>query len=285
MPTLTPEAPVYAGITPTKFGRHQVAQPMRLDRLHFHRGEQLREVDHESPIPVLDQEDLLAQGIDTSVLVPGAQQVDALGSCTCNAGTVSLGERYAAAHGAGALSRIGLAGDAVADEEFAIKLYHQVTDQTGDPAREWPPSDCGSNGLFVATELEKQGLIQGHKTASGIHNVVSLAQAGSVIMGGPWFNAWMEPDASGFVDGDGGLEALERSIASGVAGGHETCISAVEKLALDVVDRIEGTKSWVRVRNSWSASWGDSGSYRIHLSTLELLGSHVDYKQLVVADA
>lgn len=274
----------YAGTTPTKFGRHQVVQPMRLDWMHFHRGETLREVDHESPIPVLDQEDLLAQGIDTSVLVPGAQQVDALGSCTCNAGTVSLGERYAAVHGAAALSQIGLAGSAVADEEFAIKLYHQVTDQTGDPAREWPPSDCGSNGLYVATELEKQGLIKGHKTASGIHNVVSLAQGGSLIMGGPWFNAWMEPDSNGFIDGDGGLESLERAIGSGLAGNHETCMSAVERLALNVVDRIEGSKSWVRVRNSWSKAFADGGSFRVHLSTLEMLGSHVDYKQFVIAE-
>lgn len=276
---------MFAGITPTKFGRFAAAEPMRLDRLHFHRGEALREVDHEPPIPVLDQEDLLAQGIDTSALVPGAQQVDALGSCTCNAGTVSLGERYAAVHGVAALSQIGLAGDAVADEEFAIRLYHSVTDQTGDPAQEWPPTDCGSTGLYVCTELEKQGLIQGHKTASGIHNIVSLAQAGTLIMGGPWFNAWMEPDSDGFVDGDGGLESLERAISSGVAGGHETCLTAVEKLVLDVVDRIEGTKSWARIRNSWSAAFADHGSYRIHLSTLEMLGSHVDYKQLVVADA
>ena len=34
---------------------------------------------------VLDQSDLLAQGIDTSELVPGAKEVDALGSCTANA--------------------------------------------------------------------------------------------------------------------------------------------------------------------------------------------------------
>jgi len=275
---------MYDGITPTKFGWFSVAEPLRLDRMHLHRGEQLRLVSHEPPIPVLDQEDLIEQGLDTSQLVPGAAKVDALGSCTCNAGTASLAERYAAVHGPAALATIGLsATDAVANEAFAIRLYHAVTDQTGDPAQEWPPTDCGSTGLYVCTELEKQGLIAGHKTASGIHNLVSLLQGGTVIVGLPWFNAWMDPDSSGFVDGDGSILALEQAIASGVAGGHETCITAVEALKFDLLGRIEGETSHVRVRNSWSSSWGDQGSYRIHLSTLELLGHYADFRQFVVA--
>ena len=275
---------MYAGTTPTKFGRHASPMPMRLDRMHLHRGEELREVDHEPPVPVLDQEDLLAQGIDTSVLVPGAAKVDALGSCTCQSGTVSLAERYAAVHGVAALPLIGLSvADSKSNEESAIRLYHSVTDQTGNPATEWPPTDCGSTGLDVCTELETMGLARGHQTASGIRNVVSLAQAGTVMVGLPWFEAWMEPDAEGFVDGKGGLFALERAIASGVAGGHETCITAVERLTIGVVGRIDASKSHLRVRNSWSGSWGDHGSYRIHLSTLALLGAHVDYKQLIIA--
>jgi hypothetical protein len=40
--------------------------------------------------------------------------------------------------------------------------------------------------------------------------------------------------------------------------------------------------SHVRVRNSWGPKWGDHGSYRIHLSTLEWLGGHCDFKQFVV---
>ena len=56
--------------------------------------------------------------------------------------------------------------DPVADEKFAILLYHAVTDQTGDPATEWPPTDCGSTGLYVCNELERQGLIVGHLTAT-----------------------------------------------------------------------------------------------------------------------
>ena len=177
----------YAGPTPTKFGRNAIALPFRAEWLHLYDGTTaLKEVDYEPPIPVLDQEDLHKQGIDVADLVPGAANVDALGSCTCNAGTASLSERYAAKNGAAALPSIGISTtDPVKDEEYAIVLYHDVTDQTGDPAQEWPPSDVGSNGYYVATEFEKRGVIAGQKHVSGVTNLVSLLQGGTVIVGGP----------------------------------------------------------------------------------------------------
>lgn len=273
----------YNGTTRTKFGRYQVAEPLRLETLHFHRGEPLVEVDHEPPVPVLDQEDLLAQGIHTSQLVPGSPDVDALGSCTCNAGTVSLAGHLFTRVGAQAVTDAGLSlTDPVANEEFAIKLYHSVTYQTGDPSQEWPPTDCGSTGLYVCHELETQGLIKGHRTAHDVHGLVSLLQGGTVIMGSPWFNAWMEPDAQGFVDGNGTVEDLQRALNSGVAGGHETCVSAAERVAWATERKLDLEACVVRVRNSWGASWGDKGSYRLHLSTLQRLAGYVDYKQFVV---
>jgi len=273
----------YSSVGHTKFGRYQVAEPLRVETLHFHRGEPLIEVDHEPPVPVLDQEDLFAQGIRTSELVAGAADVDALGSCTCNAGTVSLAEHLNGKVGAQAVINAGLSlTDAVANEKFAIKLYHSVTWQTGDPSQEWPPTDCGSTGLYVCHELETQGLIKGHKTANDVHGMVSLLQSGTVIMGSPWFNAWMEPNPQGFVDGNGAIEDLQRALDSGVAGGHETCISAVEKLTWATQHKFDMENCVVRVRNSWSNSWGDNGSYRIHLSTLQRLASYVDYKAFVV---
>jgi len=270
----------YPGATSTKFGRIAVARSPRLDRLHLYGGEPLREVDHESPLPVLDQEDLLEQGIHVSKLVHGARDVDALGSCTCNAGAASLAERRIAS---GQLLPTGLStSDAAAAESWAIQLYHQVTMQTGDTATEWPPTDCGSNGTYVAQELQRMGLISDHQVASDIHSLVALLQGGTVILGGPFFRSWMEPDAQGFVDGEGGVDDLRAAIASGVAGGHETCITAVERLTFDRLERIDPATSHVRIRNSWAPSWGDHGSCRVHLSTLQLLWSQLDLQQFVV---
>src|SRR5487761_1281156 len=262
----------------TRFGRYQVSEPMRFDLLHLHDGAPLKEVSWTIPIPVLDQEDLLEQGIDTATLIPGAQQVDALGSCTANATTASLAERLHAADN----GKFVPGKTAVDFEEWAIGFYHVCTDQTGDPSQEWPPTDCGSTGLYCCHELQKQRLIDNYLTASGAQNIVSLLQGGTVIQGTPFFNAWMEPDTNAFVDGDGSQEALDQAIRSGVAGGHETCISAVEKLVLTGTGAVVPEKSTVRVRNSWSASWGDTGSFRLHLSTLQMLGSNCDFKQFVL---
>jgi hypothetical protein len=181
------------------------------------------------------------------------------------------------------LAHLGLSTtDAVADEKFAIVEYHKVTTQTGDPATEWPPTDCGSTGLYVCHQFMQQGFIHDFVTAQGATNLVSLLQRGTVIQGTPWFNAWMEPNSLGFVDGDGGIDDLMTAVKSGVAGGHETCITAVESLHLNVLGDVDADKTVVRVRNSWSPAWGDHGSFRLHLSTLDYLAAYVDFKQFVI---
>ena len=63
---------MYAGPTSTKFGQVAIAEPLRFDLLEFHDDTPLKEVEHDIPIPVLDQEDLDKQGIDVTKLVPGA---------------------------------------------------------------------------------------------------------------------------------------------------------------------------------------------------------------------
>lgn len=276
---------------PTLFGQYSVAEPLRLDLLHVHDGTALREVEHTIPIPVLDQEDLFAQAIDTSKLIPGAKKVDALGSCTANAGTAHLAERWAAAgHNLDDIRlpgeanwRAGLsAADAHLDEEFAITLYHLVTDQTGNPSTEWPPTDCGSTGLYVCHELIKQGLSVTYKTASSVTGALSLLQTTTVMQGGPWFNSWMEPDSDGFIDGDGSLDALHAAINSGVAGGHETLQRAIPQLAQTRGGKVELDQTVIKVRNSWSEQFALSGDYLLHASTLSHLSRYFDYKAVVI---
>lgn len=263
----------------TSLGRYQVPDPPRFDLVHFHQGAELKAVVHQPPTPVLDQEDLLEQGIHVSQIVPGARDVDALGSCTANAGVSHIAERV----GAEGLTKIGLfATDPVADEVFAIKFYHSCTGQTGDPSQEFPPNDPGSTGLFVCQEYIKMGLASSYKMASGVDNLASLLQDGSVMLGTVWFNEWFTPGADAFVDGNGSLASYLGAIRSGVAGGHEVLILGIEKLALTVTGKVDASKTTVLVRNSWDSTWGDNGCFRMHMSTLQHLGGHADFKQLVI---
>lgn len=283
---------MYDGPTPSKLGRFQTSPSMQLDRLHAYDGAPLREVEHAIPVPVLDQEDLGKQGVDTSRLVKGAKRVDALGSCTCNAGTTHLAERLNAAGKdlatatlPSAEGTLALSGtDSRVDEEFAIVLYHLVTDQTGNPSTEWPPTDSGSSGYYVCTELERRKLIASYKSASGIMGALSLLQAGTVMQGTPWLNAWFTPDSQGFIDGDGSLDALQDAIASGVAGGHETTQRAIVQLGQLRGGGIDLQNTYIKVRNSWSASWNGAfaGDFLMHASTLNYIAHYCDFKQAVI---
>jgi hypothetical protein len=266
-------------MTHTKLGRYPVADPpSALNRLHFHLGEQLKEVDHEPRIAVLDQEDLLAQGIRCSQFIPGAGDPDALGSCTAN----SVMEHFSTIFPERVfLSYLGASSfqDTVGVEKAAIRFYHACTDQTGSASTEWPPTDCGSSGPYLYKEARAQGLISTEAIAHGAQNIVSLMQRNGVIVGLPWLQAWFEPDAGGFVDGNGSLATLQQQIALGVAGGHEIHFSAIEKLAVTSTGRVIPEKTVIRFRNHWTRSWGDNGSGRFHLSTIVALGNQVDVRQ------
>jgi len=273
------------------YGRYHVAEAPSASRsLHFHQGGPLKEVDHEPKIGVIDQSDLIAQGIDTSVLIPGALKVDALGSCTANATVSALsnllseadfGQFILPAGSGGWKAEADVYSQAKCAEEAAIRFYHESTDQTGQPSEEWPPTDCGSSGPYIVSELQRLKLASGAQIASGAQSIVSLLQTGGILQGTPFFYAWEQPDAHGFVDGDGSVSAIEASIASGVAGGHETFQSAIEKLTILPTGQVDPFNTVIRVRNSWGSSWGDAGSFRMHLSTLVAIGGSSDFRQLV----
>lgn len=263
------------------YGRFDMPEPFSaLVRLHMHDDTiELKPVSHEPPVGVLDQSDLTAQGIDVASFIPGAAAgIDALGSCTANATTAALSvllpeDEFLATTGATSYADVKTA------EEFAIKFYHACTDQTGQTAQEWPPTDCGSSGQYIVTELQSQKLVSGDKIATTATDIVSLLQTGVVLMGSPWFFAWEQPDVHGFID-NGGISA---AIRSGVAGGHETVLWGVESLRMLVTGEVDAKNTVLLGRNSWSKTWGDAGNYRIHLSTLMALSHNCDWRQLVAA--
>jgi len=276
---------------PTLFGQHPAPEREMLEApVTPLANTQLKVVRWTPPIPILDQEDLLAQGIHTSKFIPRCQtDSDALGSCTANATTASLAERWVAAGKSledAALTSEGqtfaLAGDSVTDEEFAITFYNQTTETYGGIGGNWPPNDEGSSGIFCCDELEKHGLIRGHKSASSIEGLLTLLQEGTVIVGGPWYNSMMSPDPKGFIDGDGSPEAIRDVLDSGIAGGHERCVCAIVELVLTPEGQIDFQKTILEDRNSWDPSWGLKGSYRYHASFLKATLDQTDWKSFTI---
>lgn len=273
------------------YGRVQVAEPpSALLSLHLHDGTtKLTTVDHETPLGVLDQSDLTTQGIYTSQFIPGCKKdVPELGSCTANTAIEAAAELLEADQFV-AFCRALVANvttetcsgyaDVVGAERAAIAFYHLCTGQTGSPGEEWPPTDCGSAGPYMYSELKRLGVISGQAIAQAGENLISLLQSGLVCQGSPWFYAAEEPDASGFIDGNGSRSAIETLIRSGVAGGHETSLTAVEKIAFYPTGLVNPSETVIRIRNHWTKSWGDEGCCRVHLSTLEAISSQCDFRQ------
>jgi hypothetical protein len=276
------------------FGRYQIAEtPSALLNLHFHDGTTpLKEVDNETPLGVLDQSDLVTQGIHTTRFIPGCK-IDAteLGSCTANTAVETLAGKLPEAEFLSVCK--GLINstyaehptsytDVVGAERAAIAFYNRCTDQTGDPSTEWPPTDCGSSGPYIISELQRLGVITGAKIATAGESLLSLMQSGIVMMGSPWFYKWMEPDAQGFIDGNGSIAAIEESIRSGVAGGHETSLVAIEKLTLLPTGHVDPINTVIRIRNHWRKSWADNGCCRVHLSTLVAISTACDFRAPVL---
>ncbi|MFC1415421.1 hypothetical protein [Streptacidiphilus cavernicola] len=254
-----------------RLGRNQVLDARSLDFVHQHDGNALKPAEHQPRIPVLDQEDLHAQGIRVSQVVAGAEDADALGSCTGNAGTAAVsallsGEQAKAA---------GLDyTSATAAEVWAIGLYAQATG-LDDAQGTFPPDDAGSSGLGIAKALKQRKLIRSYTHATTATGLASLLQAGPVLLGVPWFQAWFEPDNAGFID-SGDWESSQ------LAGGHEICVTALEKVTTDWRGQVDPDASVIRFRNSWSASWGDHGEGRMSLATYQLLRRYIDAIQLHV---
>jgi hypothetical protein len=186
-----------------------------------------------------------------------------VGSCTGNAGTGALGtEPFFSAGGSAALGNLT---DAGALEDFAVKLYTDATIIDGYPG-EYPQEDTGSSGLAICKVLKSRGTISGYRWARSPYGLLRMLQAGPVLQGMPWYNAFFEPKDKAFIDGD------TNWLSSGQAGGHE-----VEAIGVEL-DTQDAFNSVITYANSWNASWGDGGYFRMRLRTYEQLRS-VDLKQ------
>lgn len=263
--TLIRPYPVAPGL-----GRHQVLDRRTLAYRRPYSGERLRPVQWEPRIPVLDQTGLLAQGISTSDLFENrTPDVDALGSCTGNAGTAVLSCLLTPVVAAAA----GLPlDDAAAAEAFAIRLYAEATERDQWHTEQWPAVDCGSSGLGVAKALRERGVIDQYGTATTGPEFCALLQTGPVLMGMPWYGAWEEVPANALLDEVPGWEE------SGLVGGHAVAVVALERAADDGHGLVP-EHTILRARNSWGTAWGDSGDFRFSLALYDRLRAEIDLIQ------
>jgi hypothetical protein len=189
-----------------------------------------------------------------------------VGSCTGNAGTGALGTQpFYDAVGKDVLPA---SDDVTAAEQFAVALYSDATRADGYPGV-YPPDDTGSSGLAVCKVLKGRGTIKGYRWARSPYGLLRLLQDGPVLQGMPWYKAFFEPDAEGYIDSNPNWPS------SGVAGGHEVEAVGVE---LDTSDVFSST---VIYANSWGTSWGLEGRFRMRLRTYEQM-SGMDLKQFTL---
>ncbi|WP_435245118.1 hypothetical protein [Streptomyces tendae] len=254
-------------------GRHQVLDARSLAYRRPARPGPLRAVHWRPPLPVLNQQDLYAQGIVTSTVMPGAPDVDAVGSCTANAAAVAVSVLLAPDD----LARAGLPlDDAVEAERWALRLYAEATAVDEYVPYQWPPADSGSSGLGVARALKARGLIGSYSHALDADALASALQRGPVLLGLPWFNAWFTPGPDAFVD------AVDDWRASGLAGGHEVCAIGLETVGQLPGGQVDPEATVLRLRNSWGPGWGTGGDFFLRLSTYVALRAQIDAIQLHV---
>ncbi|MFF8250076.1 hypothetical protein [Streptomyces griseus] len=250
-------------------GRHQVLDPRSLAYRRPYDGHPLRATAWEPRLPVLDQRNLLAQGIYTSVSYGLDTDVDALASCTGQAAAALLSILLTPEQAAGA----GLhTSSARAAQHFAIGLYADATAADRWLEHTWPTHDTGSSGLGVAKAMRGRGLIDQYGHATTAEELCALLQAGPVLLGMPWHAAFSDPDPDGFIDGDPAWAD------SPLEGGHEVCVTALEAVAFDDATLMP-EHSILQFRQSWGSAWGDHGDGRLRLSTYLALRDQADVIQ------
>ncbi|WP_399559456.1 hypothetical protein [Streptomyces chartreusis] len=249
-------------------GRHLVLDPRSLAYRRRYAGDPIRPVEWAPKVPVLDQQNLGQQGIRTSLLFEGVDDVDALGSCTGNAATALI----SVLHDIPTLGAVGLdVTDSVSAERWAIGLYSDATHRDQWHTDAWPAADCGSSGLGVAKALRARGLVDQYGHATTAEELGTLLQTGPVLMGLAWLSAFSDPDPDGFIDAD------PTWATSPLEGGHEVCITALE----DVTTNPDGTladSTVLRFVNSWGA-WGDQGHGRMTIRSYRTLRPEIDLTQ------
>lgn len=210
--------------TDPRLGRHIAHDSRSLDYAHHVLPKvALKAVQWQRRIPILDQ--------------------GQVGSCTGNALTGVIGTDSAGRTASPVVQlradskRVFKAGTYTLDEKTALRFYSLNT-REDDAEGTYPPDDTGSSSLAAGKSGKAVGLFDSYLHAFTVQAMQTALQTGAVLIGIPWYQSMFTPRADGSLDVDP---------ESGVAGGHELCVSGWDKNSF-------------KVDNSWAASWGDNGS-------------------------
>lgn len=254
-----------------KLGRHQVLDRRSLAYRRTYSGETIRPADWEPKVPVLDQEDLLAQGIRTSQMYAALPDLDALGSCGGNTGTelasAILTEAEARDHGLDVT-------DTVAAEKYAIGVYSDATARDRWHDVQFPTDDCGTSGLAIVKVLRTRGICDQYGIATTAEEFARDLGKGPLAFGTPWYQAWFSP-----VTANALLDDIPDWEDSPVAGGHLITATALEDVHFTPGGDLDLKRTIVRLRNHWSSSWADNGSFRVSLALYQRLRDQIDLHQ------
>jgi len=163
-----------------------------------------------------------------------------IGSCTANAALGTLvTEPFAVA------GRTFTEADAVALYTLETQL-----DDSQIPGQ-YPPDDTGSSGAWSMQALQRKGLIRSYRHTTSVHTALRMLARGPISIGVPWYQSMFQvgPD-----------NRIVVNPASGLAGGHQVCVVAVDAEA-----------QTVRIRNSWGTGWADQGHALLSWADLETL--------------
>lgn len=152
-----------------------------------------------------------------------------LGSCVLNTAVENLAAE-------GVWETLTADQQASLGEDLAVDLYRETTSKDPYPGQ-WEPVDTGTDALSAAKVLRGRGYIAGWLHAFSPITALQQLQKTPVQVGITWRAGCDDPDRNHIIHWTG----PER-------GGHEV-------LAIGY----DATRRLIRLRNHWSAGWGDAG--------------------------
>lgn len=130
--------------------------------------------------------------------------------------------------------------------ELALGRYRSAQRLDARPGEAY----VGTSVLAGAKAVRAEGFMTEYRWAFGLDDLLlAVGYTGPVVIGIPWYESMLKPDATGFL-----------RVSGDVAGGHCT-----------LVNRVNVGGRFVGIVNSWGPTWGANGTALISFDDLDRL--------------